>query len=138
MTLDRDRAYIENILSATKRASGHLRGRVREDFDRDPMLQDAIVWVLATVGEDASKLSSAFRAAHSAIGWSAIARLRNELIRRYWHINLNVIWHAATDLLPSLATKLQHSRWPKRSAAEVGREVTAILGGRPSKRKRRR
>lgn len=141
MTLDRDRAYIESILSAAKRASGHLRGKVREDFDRDPMLQDAIVWVLATVGEAASKLTPAFRADHSAISWSAIARLRNELIHRYWNINLNVIWNAANDLLPSLATKLQQIRWPKppkRSAAEIGREITEILGGPPSKRKRRR
>jgi uncharacterized protein with HEPN domain len=136
MPLDRDRAYIESILSAAQRASGHLRGKVRGDLDRDLMLQDALVWVLATVGEAASNLSPAFRTAHSTIGWSAIARLRNQLIHRYWNINLNIIWHAATELLPTLATKLQQIQWPKRSATEVGRQVNAILGGPPSKRKR--
>jgi uncharacterized protein with HEPN domain len=136
MAVDRDRAYVESILSAAQRASGHLLGKVREDLDRDPMLQDALVWVLATVGEAASKLSPAFRTTHSAIGWSAIARLRNELIHRYWNINLNRIWNAAKERLPTLAAKLQQIQWPKRSAAEVGREVTAIIGGRPPKRKR--
>jgi uncharacterized protein with HEPN domain len=140
MALDRDRAYIESVLSAAKRASGHLRGKTREDLDRDPMLQDAIVWVLTTVGEAASKLSPAFRAANPTIGWSAIARLRNELIHRYWNINFNVVWHAANELLPNLVIDLQDVKWPspKRSAAEIGREVTAILKTPPPKRKRRR
>lgn len=137
MALDRDRAFIENILSAAKRASGHLRGMTREEFDLNPTVQDAIVWVLATVGEAAKKLSPAFQAAHSAINWAAISRLRNELIHRYWNINLNVVWNAATELLPALATKLRQIRWPKRSSAKIGREVAGILKGQPSKQKRR-
>jgi uncharacterized protein with HEPN domain len=53
----RDRARLEHMLEAARRATEFVQGRTRADLDRDNLLADAIMWRIAVIGETAAHVS---------------------------------------------------------------------------------
>ncbi|PPT06198.1 hypothetical protein CKA32_005571 [Geitlerinema sp. FC II] len=51
---DRDRQSLRDIINSAKLAADYLNGKTQADFERDRMLQDAIVRRIEIVGEAAT------------------------------------------------------------------------------------
>ena len=50
-----------------------------------------------------------FRNRHSEIPWKHMARMRDKLIHDYFGINIDIVWGVATEDLPKLIEKLEHT-----------------------------
>lgn len=61
---------------------------------------------ITLIGEAAKRLSASFRAAHPAIPWSVMARMRDVLIHHYDRVNLDEAWRVVTRDLPELRAGL--------------------------------
>jgi uncharacterized protein with HEPN domain len=101
-----NRAYIGDILHAAHQIAFYLTGVVREAFNENPMMQDAVIRQIFIVGEAAGKLSASFRRAHSTIPWQAIVGMRNKITHDYRKIDLDIIWDTAHEGIQQLAEYL--------------------------------
>ncbi|HNR98441.1 MAG TPA: DUF86 domain-containing protein [Planctomycetota bacterium] len=94
------------MLDATREARGYIRGRSREDLDRDTMLFRALVNCIEIVGEAAARVSRETRARAPGIPWEEAIGLRNRLVHAYFDIDRDIVWTTATHELALLEPRL--------------------------------
>lgn len=95
------------MVDAARMAQRFIAGRARADLDTDDMLSHALARALEVVGEAASRVSPAGRAAVPGVPWAAIVGMRNRIVHAYFDIDLDVIWKTVTDELPGLIVPVQ-------------------------------
>lgn len=81
-------------------------GRAEDDFDRDRVLRDALLWNFTVLGEAAGQLSDEFQADHPEVPWRQPARLRNRIVHGYWSIDIGVLLSTASVQLPAFLAQL--------------------------------
>ena len=101
-----DRLYLYDIIECCDRVADYINGVREEDYQVNPMLQDALVRNIEVVGEAVKNLSQEITNAHPNIAWSQIARMRDKIAHHYFRINLDVVWKTATDDLPALRPQI--------------------------------
>lgn len=101
-----DRLYLYDIIECCDRVADYINGVREEDYQVNPMLQDALVRNIEVVGEAVKNLSTEITNAHPQIAWSQIARMRDKIAHHYFRINLDVVWKTATDDLPALRPQI--------------------------------
>jgi uncharacterized protein with HEPN domain len=100
MTKD-PRVYLAHILECIQKIERFTAGG-RNRFLGDVMVQDAVVRNFEVIGEAAKRLDDAYRAAHPAIPWRALAGLRDVLIHQYEGVDLDKVWAIVEGELPGL------------------------------------
>ncbi|MBX3012330.1 MAG: DUF86 domain-containing protein [Caldilineaceae bacterium] len=101
-----DRAFLEDIQEAIRRAQMYVDGVSYEQFLSDLKTQDAVIRTLEIIGEATKRLSPEIRARHSAIPWTSMARARDKLIHAYFGVNVDIVWQIVHDELPTVAVML--------------------------------
>lgn len=101
-----DRLYLYDIIECCDRVANYITGVREEDYQVNPMLQDALVRNIEVVGEAVKNLSTDITDAHPDIAWKQIARMRDKIAHHYFRINLDVVWRTATDDLPELRSQI--------------------------------
>jgi len=81
--MNRDDAYLLDMLKAASRASEAIQGNTYEEFRRDWRLQSIVLHQMMVLGEATKRLSDELRGRYRAIDWRAIAGHRDILIHRY-------------------------------------------------------
>ncbi len=102
-----DRPYIDHILEAISKIQKYTEGINREEFEKDSLLQDAVMRNIGIIGEATKKLSMKFREDRSDIPWRAMSGMRDKLIHDYIGIDLGVVWRTITEDIPSLQKVLK-------------------------------
>jgi uncharacterized protein with HEPN domain len=102
-----DVTRIRHMIEAAEACERFVVGRNRGDLDTDLMLRFALVRAVEIVGEAASKVSAATRAAAPTVPWPAVVATRNRLIHAYFDIDHEVLWKTATQEIPSLLSALR-------------------------------
>src|ERR1035438_6105207 len=82
-----DATYLQDMRSAGREIQVFMGHADEAGFLVDPLLQAAVAYKLAIIGEAAGNLSPGFRAAHTAIPWQRIRGLRNHLIHTYGDVD---------------------------------------------------
>ena len=77
------------------------------EFENSRLHQMAIVKAVETIGEAASQISSTTQQALPDIPWPEIIGMRNRLVHGYGAIQLDVVWQAVQEDIPSLANQLR-------------------------------
>jgi uncharacterized protein with HEPN domain len=95
------RVYLARILECIQKIERFTAGG-KDHFFRDVMVQDAVLRNLEVIGEAAKRLDDAYRAAHPAIPWRALAGLRHVLIHQYEGVDLEKVWAIVEGELPGL------------------------------------
>lgn len=114
MALD-DRARLAHILEAARKTVSFSTGRTRQDLDSDEMYALAMVRLLEIIGEAATSISPAFKAANPQIPWRQISGTRNRLIHGYFNVDHDIVWQIISGDLPLLIaeiTKLHPPQMP--------------------------
>lgn len=97
-----DSLFIEHMLAALERIEQLVARTQREKFDRDWVVQDAIIRELEILGEAAGRVSAEFVRSHPEIPWREVTRLRHKLIHDYFAVDLGVVWSTATENAPEV------------------------------------
>jgi uncharacterized protein with HEPN domain len=105
--MDRDPAYLLDMLQAARDALALSDGLTWESFQASKLHQYALVKILENVGEAARAISDEAKAAHSAIPWAAIIGMRNHLVHRYFRIDLPIVWDVLQNHLRPLIAQLE-------------------------------
>jgi len=97
-----DATHLQDIHLAGIEIHNFLGQTEEGGFLSDPLLQAAIAYKLAIIGEAAGHLSPEFREAHASIPWQRIRGLRNHLIHAYGDVDQVAVWRILQKELPAL------------------------------------
>jgi len=100
--MQRDDAYLLDILDAAKLAATYVSTKSKETFLRDTQCQDAVIRRLEIIGEAARRISRETRARLPGLPWSALINMRNLMIHEYDHVDLAVVWDTIQNHLPAI------------------------------------
>ena len=98
---------LRHMLDAARAAIRSARGRARTDLDRDQVWALGIVKCVEIVGEAAARVSEETRKSHDQIPWAQIVATRNRLVHAYFDIDMDQVWKAVTEDLPTLINLLK-------------------------------
>lgn len=105
---DRDLILLRDILDAARKIQSFVRGKSRDDLERDEELVGfAVVKGIEVIGEAANHVSDETRAILPALDWHEMIGMRNRLIHAYSAINYDIVWDVATSSIPALITELE-------------------------------
>jgi uncharacterized protein with HEPN domain len=105
--MTRDEAYLLDILIASRKILQFIEGVNREQFDRDELLQNALIRMLEVIGEAARSISEDTKGAHAAIPWRQMIGMRHRLVHEYFRIDLERVWETAQRDIPELLRQVE-------------------------------
>ncbi len=107
MRIRTDRMYLQHILDAIGRIEQYVTGLNEEAFEREELIQDAVIRQLEVIGEAARHLSSEVRGSYPEIPWRDIVGMRNKLIHDYLGVDIGLVWVTVQEDLPMLREQVQ-------------------------------
>jgi uncharacterized protein with HEPN domain len=91
-----DMTRLNHMRTAAEQACEFIKGRNREDLNRDPMFLHALVRVIEIIGEAARHVSLEVKSKNPDIAWIDIIGMRNRLVHGYFTVDHDVVWDTAT------------------------------------------
>jgi uncharacterized protein with HEPN domain len=105
--MQRDEAYLLDILLAARRASEFVAGLTWEGFVASDLHQHAVARTLEIIGEAAGRVSQDTRDAHPEIPWPQMIGMRHRLIHEYFRVDVSTVWDTVQNDLPPLIALLE-------------------------------
>ncbi|HPD81632.1 MAG TPA: DUF86 domain-containing protein [Candidatus Pacearchaeota archaeon] len=93
--------YIKDILDSIKKIEDSLKGKNKDDFDKEDILKDATYMRIQVIGESTNKISKEIKSKYK-LNWEKIERTRNIISHAYSYINSEIIWELIKIELPKL------------------------------------
>lgn len=94
--------YLDDVIDSAEMIQRFLRSATQEKFSAEELLFDAVLYNLQVIGEAVKKLPDEARAMSPGVDWSGPARMRNLIAHRYFAIDPQIVWEAATIHVPRL------------------------------------
>lgn len=98
---------LRHMLEAAEEAVAFAAQRQRDELDTDRMLSLALVKLIETIGEAASRVPPETQQHYSQIPWSDIVGMRHHLVHGYAEIDLDIVWQVIQQDLPPLVKELK-------------------------------
>lgn len=102
----RDDAYVLDMLLAARKIQRYCQGVGWDEFERQEILQDAVLRLIQIIGEAAWKLSDEYREIHPDIPWQEIIGMRHRLVHEYFHLDLERVWDVIQNDISGLISQL--------------------------------
>jgi uncharacterized protein with HEPN domain len=103
----RDEARLLDMLLAAKELEKYTKDVKLDEFDRNRLLQHAVIRLIEIVGEAARNISSEFKTAHPEIPWSGIVSMRNRLVHEYFRVATDRVWEVVHRDIPALVVLIE-------------------------------
>jgi len=98
--------YIEHIIESIERIEEYTSDISEEGFKENELVQDAVIRRIEIIGEAAKRLNDSTRSEYGDIQWRDIAGMRDNLIHRYFGVDLNQVWQTVQKDIPELKNTL--------------------------------
>jgi len=105
--MQRDKAYLIDILEAAKLVREYIGNKDKEDFLKDTQCQDAVVRRFAIIGEASRRISDKMKAAYPDVAWNEMIGMRNAIIHEYDDIDMVIVWDTAKKDIPALISTIE-------------------------------
>jgi len=86
--------YINKVISDLEFLITHTKELTREQFNKNEVLLDSIMFRFIQISEHIKKLSVDFKDTHNNIPWTSIIGLRNRIVHEYGNVDLNIVYNA--------------------------------------------
>ena len=97
-----DAYYIERILNDLAYISRHMKEVDSQAFSSDEILQDAMMFRLIQISENARKLTDKYKERYSIIPWTAMYGLRNRIVHDYGNVDMGIVFDTLKSDIPAL------------------------------------
>ncbi|MBQ8933308.1 MAG: DUF86 domain-containing protein [Lachnospiraceae bacterium] len=97
-----DSYFAIKILEDLKFIMTHMSNVDSEEFSKDEVLQDSMMFRLIQISENSKKLSDDFKLEHAAIPWTAVYGLRNRIVHDYGSVDLGIVFDTLKVSIPEL------------------------------------
>ncbi len=85
---------------------GHMDHVSREEFNKEEILQDSMMFRLIQVSENAKKLTEDYKEKQHGVPWPDIYGLRNRIVHEYGHVDLGIVYDTLIYDVPDLLEKI--------------------------------
>jgi uncharacterized protein with HEPN domain len=103
----RDPDYLADVLDCMRLVIQFLQNVDRTRFEKDLLVQSAVIRQFEVMGEATKRLSREARDRYREIPWDDIAGFRDVLIHGYDDIYLDEVWQTASVDVPQLLPRLE-------------------------------
>src|SRR5438552_5317133 len=97
-----DSIYVGHMLDAAQKVVVRIQGKTRPEYDANEDLQIVLSFLIQTIGEAASRVSTQFRDDHAEISWKQIVGMRNKIVHDYMNIDADIVWEVSRRNIPTL------------------------------------
>ena len=97
-----DKYYITKILDDLKYIIKHTKKVSYEEFCGDELLQDAMMFRLIQISENANHLSDTIKTKYKKIPWKDVYGLRNRIVHDYGNVDLTIVYETIIKDIPKL------------------------------------
>jgi uncharacterized protein with HEPN domain len=104
--MQRDAAYLADILSAAADLREFTRASSLEEFCSNKTLRYAMLHALTVVGEASSKVSAELKERHGEVPWQRISGVRHRIVHDYSGLDYELLWQVVTVFAPELAEQV--------------------------------
>jgi uncharacterized protein with HEPN domain len=104
--MQRDEATVLDMAYAARLIQEFTNGMDQRAFLADRKTQSAVLHQIMVLGEATKRLSAGFRAAHTQVPWSQIARMRDRVIHHYDTVDLHRVWAVIETDIPAILALL--------------------------------
>ena len=101
------RFYLNDMTGFAEKVLAYTDGFDQATFVASSLAYDATLRNLELIGEAATHIPDAVRAAHPEIPWRMIIATRNRLIHGYLGIDEDTLWSIIEDEVPTLLQQLK-------------------------------
>ena len=108
------RFYLDDMIGSSEKVIAYTDGLDQAGFVTSGLIYDATVRNLELIGEAATHVPDAVRAANPQIPWRLVIATRNRLIHGYLGIDNDTLWSIIRSDVPAL---LPHLRTLKNQSA---------------------
>ena len=101
--------YLGHIAEAIERIERYTASIDHAAFERDELIQDAVIRNLEVIGEASRNITRDdpdFAAAHPELPLSFAYEMRNVLAHGYFKIDLGIVWRTVQRALPGLREQI--------------------------------
>mgnify|MGYP001587076441 CR=1 FL=1 len=101
--------HLRDILEAISAIANYTR-KGRREFDKKPMLRDAVAARLIQIGQsvkDAQAEGLDLPGLSPEIAWHSIAGMRDRLAHKYWQHDTAIVWAVVERELPRLRAAVE-------------------------------
>lgn len=99
--------YLDDMIGFAEKVLDYTDGLDQASFEASGLIYDATLRNLELIGEAATHIPEAVRAAHTEIPWRMIVATRNRLIHGYLGIDNDIVWSLVREQVPHLLTALR-------------------------------
>ena len=103
----RDKSSLLDILNACESIERYIKNKAFNDFDKDEMMQDAVIRKIEILGEASNRISEETKTRFPDLPWDKMKGMRNILIHMYDELDLNIIWDTISKDIPNLQNNLR-------------------------------
>ena len=104
------RFYIDDMIGFAEKVMAYTAGLDQVRFVASSLNYDATLRNLELIGEEATHVPDAIRAAHPQVPWRLIVATRNRLIHGYLGIDNDTLWSIVVSEVPALLASLRTLR----------------------------
>jgi uncharacterized protein with HEPN domain len=102
---DIQHGLLRDVLDSAGAIRRYLEGVSKDSFTANSEKQDAVLRRFEIIGEAASRLSPETRALFPSLPFRSMRGMRNIIAHDYGAVDLDQVWHTATnDVAPLIAT----------------------------------
>ncbi len=101
------RFYVDDMIAFAEKVTTYTHGLDQEHFVASGLNYDATLRNLELIGEAATHVPEAIRAAHTQVPWRLIIATRNRLIHGYLGIDNDTLWSIVVSDMPALLVSLR-------------------------------
>jgi len=102
-----DEVYIRHILDAIEKIEEYTENISEPDFMDNSLIQDGVVRQIEIIGEAAKQVSKETKDEHPKIQWEDIAGMRDNLIHKYFSVDLEKVLETVEKDIPGLKNSLE-------------------------------
>lgn len=97
----KDPGRLLHMVQAIDRILEFVKGKTKDEIQRDNILYYAVVKNVEIIGEAAYMLTKEFKESHPETNWRIIIGMRHFLVHGYYEVDPNEVWNVIDkDLLP--------------------------------------
>ena len=99
--------YLQQILDYIEDIEAYVQSIDFSEFEKNGLLQDAVIRKIELIGEAAKRLSVAFWEQYrETLPLAEAVSTRNRLLHQYDDVDLRIVWNTIMNDLPDLKKKL--------------------------------
>jgi uncharacterized protein with HEPN domain len=95
-----DSVYLKHIRDAILKIEAYTKRVSVSSFEKDTLIQDAVIRQIEIIGEATKRLSEKIRNRDQDIPWDDIAGMRDKLIHDYFGVDIEKVWLTVQKDIP--------------------------------------